>query len=59
MTPLYSLDLNEILPLLIRTRICEIKHRGFFHKLAEIGVSLIDPIENSVNVEIGIKRMFY
>ena len=54
-----DLDMNEILPVLLRTRICKIFHEGYWHKLSAIGNYLVGNAENKVNLECAIKRIFY
>lgn len=40
-------------------RICEGRQKGYFHKLALIGFYLMENLETRVNLELGIKRIFF
>lgn len=47
---LIQIDLSEIIPHMMRARICEVKHQGFFHLLSEFAYHLIEPTQISVDL---------
>lgn len=47
------------MPYLLRVRICNNPHQGYFHKLAAIAFFLVSDTEAKINVEMAIKRTFF